>query len=115
MENPKNINNIVQSKDFMFILYSGALASQIVLLSDTLTKTIAIPLIDKYFFDGNLKQENFTSLYPENMNTTQNINASLLINKDDLSFDIGKILYVLIRFVIIILFLIIFYYIFMLF
>lgn len=109
IRNSNNINNIIQSKDFMFVLYSSALSSQIVLLSDVLTKTIIIPIIDKHFFDGNLKQENFTSLYPENMNTTQNINTSLILNKNNIEFDIGKILYVLIRFIIIILLLVIFY------
>lgn len=115
MEKSNDLNKVVQSKDFMFVLYSSALASQVVLLSDVLAKTIVIPLIDKYFFDEKLKQENFTSLYPENVNNTQNINASLIIKRNGVEFDIGKILYVLVRFIIIIILLIIFYNIFMLF
>lgn len=110
----ESINDVVKSKHFMIILYSSALASQVVLLSDVLTKTVIIPLLDKHFFNNNFKQENYTSLYAD-VNTPQNMNASLIINKNGIEFDIGKIFYVLIRFIIIIIFLIIFYRIFMLF
>lgn len=104
-----DLSKYLKNRDFTFFLCTGALAAQVLLVSDTLTTSLFIPIIDKYMFNNNIQkistgnQEHLTNNYQDNGN------VSLIVEKNNIKFDVGKILQAFIRLIIVIFILAIIY------
>jgi hypothetical protein len=107
-----DLGKYLKNRDFIFFLCTGAFATQVILISDVITTSIIIPIIDKKFFNNSIQKNNVENL--KNIGLINNPNSeikniSLIVEKNNIKFDIGKIIHAILRLIIVIIILRIIY------
>ena len=106
------LKNYLKNRDFAFFLCTGSIATHIILISDVITTSIILPIIDRYLFNDKLIKHNVENLINEPLTTGSPFeikNISYIVKKNNIDYDIGKIIHVSLRLMITILILTILY------
>lgn len=106
--------NFLNEKDYIVFICTGVLVSQILLICDGIISAVILPLISFIFFNNEKQLENYkTNLYKKsNVKNIEHYKSNIdhqkvdfekiEINIGGINFDLGQIIYIIIRFIIII-------------
>lgn len=92
--------NFLNEKDYIVFICTGVLVSQILLVCDGIISAIILPIINFILFNDEKKIEHYkTNIYKK---SSVDDLEKIEINVGGIKFDIGQIIYIIIRFIIII-------------
>ncbi len=93
----KDFLEYLQGKHVVFFICTAVLAQQVLLMCDTIITAIIFPIVNKVFFNNRLNKEHFLV----HSNTQNNNPDDIYIKLFDIHFNMTKITYTGIRFIII--------------
>lgn len=96
-----DLKQYLKNRDFTFFICTGVLASQVLLICDVIISAIIFPIINKLFFHNRLSIEHYNNTI-ENKDDVDDRNNPIIININGVNINLGKIIYTILRLVIII-------------